>query len=142
MGIITAFGLVMNMNAFRGFSFRNDRDTMVAALQKARSQAINNICLGTGCTDGKPHGVYFYKKDEPNRHELIIYQGSDFFSRNSAVDEVVNYEGKATYIANPANVDINFAQLSGDSASTTIFLADGTYRTADIQINSAGRIDY
>jgi len=61
MGIITAFGLVMNMNAFRGFSFRNDRDTMVAALQKARSQAINNICLGTGCTDGKPHGVYFIK---------------------------------------------------------------------------------
>ncbi len=43
--IVGGLGLIMSMDDFRGYSFRSERDTIVSALEKARSQSISNICL-------------------------------------------------------------------------------------------------
>ena len=136
IGIIVAFGWVMSLDAYRGFSFRNDRDAVVAALQRARSQAINNICIGAGCTDGKPHGVYF---DDTNK-QVVIFQGNSYDAFDP-FNEKIQFESKTTIITS-TSPSVIFQQLSGDSASTTISMADVTYRSADIQINTVGRIDY
>jgi Tfp pilus assembly protein FimT len=137
IGMIFAFGAMMSMDAYRGFSFRNDRDAVVAALQRARSQSINNVCLGSGCTDGRPHGVHF----DPDAKEVVIFQGSDWSSPDSDVDEKISFESKATTVTG-ATQDVVFDQLSGDSASATITLNDGAGRSTDITINSVGQIDY
>ena len=42
-GALLALGLFMSMDAYRGFSFRSEEDTVVSLLQKARSRAMNNM---------------------------------------------------------------------------------------------------
>ena len=56
--IAGGFALWVSMESYRGSSFFADRDMFVAVLQRARAEAVNNVCLGAGCTDGKPHGVH------------------------------------------------------------------------------------
>jgi prepilin-type N-terminal cleavage/methylation domain-containing protein len=140
IAMITALGLIMSLDAFRGFSFRNDRDAAVAALQRARSQAINNICLGTGCNDGKKHGVHF----ETNK--MVIFQGDDYdgIGRDKSNDEIINFESKSTNASTTADGnDIIFQQLSGNSEENTITLTDtASWRNTTTTINTAGRIDY
>lgn len=143
MAVIMGLGLMMSMDAFRGFSFRNDRDAVVAALQRARSQAINNICLGAGCDDGRKHGVYF----QSGSHQMIVFQikkdKTDFADRDLDADETIKFESNATKIDNASDVNVIFDQLSGNSADKTITLKDAaSWRDAIITINSAGQIDY
>jgi len=132
VAIIMAMGLAMSMDAFRGFSFRNDRDAVVAALQRARSQAVNNICLGSACNDGKRHGVRF------TAHEIIIFQdGTD------PQDEIIKFESNATKVISSSTVV--FEQLSGDNVSgvtDTIRIEDGAGRWAEIKVNPIGQIDF
>ena len=43
IGTFTAF---VSIDSYRGYAFRSERDTLVASLERARSQSINNMCLG------------------------------------------------------------------------------------------------
>ena len=80
LSIVAAISLAVSMDSYRGYAFRGDRDMLVAVLQKARSQAINNICRGSSCTNGKPHGVHFASPGQ-----YVIFEGTDFADRKSVV---------------------------------------------------------
>jgi Tfp pilus assembly protein FimT len=137
--IIMALGLAMSMDAFRGFSFRNDRDAAVAALQRARTQAVNNVCLGLVCDDGKKHGIEF----DAGKKEFTVFQGDDYASRDTAVDETIKFESSATYVDPSSTIfDIVFDQLSGNATAGKLILKDTAGREAAIEINSVGQIDF
>ena len=50
LGVIFSLSVFISLDTYRGSSFRNERDTLVGVLQEARSEAMNNICIGGTCT--------------------------------------------------------------------------------------------
>lgn len=135
IGIIAVIGglsLFLSMDDFRAYSFRGDRDMLISALYKARSQAINNICLGASCPGGKPHGIHF----APGHY--VIFQGSSY-GAEPALDEIITINNGNVQITSP---DIIFAQLSGDAApaGSTINVTDNMIHNSVITINGEGQI--
>lgn len=136
--IIAAFGLFVSMDDLRGYRFHTERDVVVSVLHKARSQAVNNMCFGGGCTDGKPHGVHFMAG------QYVIFQGSTYATRDTALDEVVPQEDGATTVTGPT--DVIFAQLSGmvttnPSTAGAVTVA-GPSRTSVITVGPEGTITW
>jgi len=132
--MVAGFSTIVSMDNYRSYSFSNERDLLVAILHKARNQAINNMCVGALCTDGKPHGVHI----TPGAY--TIFQGATFATRDSAVDEVI--QTKAPVTVTGIN-DIVFSQLSGNASPVgTTTIADPTNHSSVISINSEGQISW
>lgn len=139
MGILTMLGslaLFVNLDTYYGFMFRSERDTLISTLQKARSQSMNNICLGAGCVDGKPHGVHVKKG------EYTIFQGGSYAARDTAVDEIIFSQNNAIELST-TSLEVVFGQLSGDIASVQeIGLFDNAGHHSTTSINTEGRISW
>lgn len=110
--VIIAIGLIgligsligpIHMNEYQQYSFANERSAFVSNLQKARSQAMNGICLGSKCSKGLPHGIHI----EENFY--IIFQG-DTYIADDPQNEKTDFH-KETKVAGP--VTIIFNPLSG-----------------------------
>jgi len=83
-----ALGVVMSMDSFRGYMFRNERDSIVAALQRARSLAVSNICEGAAC-DGVRRTGFILKKtihDFPRNYFNGRGAGEIAFDQIAAID--------------------------------------------------------
>ena len=137
--IVASLGLFMSMETLRGGSFRNDRNTAVSALQRARSLAINNMCFGD-CDNGKPHGVHF------NSDGVIIFQGENYTAGESE-NETIDFDSKTTTVdaSKINNGNIIFKQLSGDlldASSSSVIIGDGMGHSSEIKVNSEGQIDW
>ena len=130
--ILASLGLLVSMETYRGSSFRNERDTVVSILQKARSQAVSNVCLGSPCPDGAPHGVHV------QNDKYVIFQGTTY-SSGSSLNEIIKPRISTTQITE--TTDIVFAQLSGSVTTPgTITVSDNTGHSSVITINSEGQI--
>src|SRR3989338_4178929 len=124
--IVVVFGLFLSIDFYRSYAFRAERDMLISVLQKARSQALNNI-------RETPHGVRL--EDD----SYILFQGSSYAAADHGFDQVV---GAAPSISHTGLSEIVFTQLSGGAnASGTIDVTDGL-RTISISINNAGRISW
>jgi len=136
VAILGGLALILNMDNYRGYIFSGERNTIVNVLQKARSQAINNICLGSGCTDGKPHGAHF----EPGKY--IIFQGTAY-DPLSTLNEIIKADSSDIQI-NPSAADVVFSQLSGEVsvAPWTITISDSAGHNNTVSVNSEGRISW
>jgi hypothetical protein len=110
--IVGGFSLIVSMDSLRSHSFQDERDLIVNALQKARSQSINNMCFGAGCTDGKPHGVHIMAG------QYVLFQGSSYHDtvQDAALDEVF----KSVYAAATVTgfTDVVFSPLSGNASTS------------------------
>lgn len=135
IGLLMIIGCLIgfvNLDAWRGSVFRGERNLLVSSLQRARSQSFNNVCLGSGCTDGRPHGVSI----QSGRY--VIFQGSSYASRDAAVDQVVD---ASSLVSHAGLAEIVFGQLRGNAgAAGDIILSDGV-RSATISVNSEGAIN-
>ena len=140
MGIMTmlgGFALIVSMDVYRSFSFRTERDMLISVLQKARSQSMSNMCLGPGCTDGRPHGVHV------STGQYVVFQGATYATRDVSVDEVIAAENGAARIAPSSLTDVVFTQLSGAAAPVgTIGLLDDAGHISTTTINSEGQITW
>ena len=137
ISIISGFGLIVSMDDYRGYNFRNERDVIVSALQKARSQAINNMCYGSGCTDGLPHGVYF---GVPGHY--IIFQGSSYVAGDPINEDIVAKNNASTV---SGVTSVVFTELSGDATVVpaspgVLTVTDTGTHISNITVESSGRI--
>lgn len=135
MGIFAiagAFALFVSMDAFRTSSFRSDRNTLVAALQHARSQAMNNVCLGSGCADGKPHGVHVQSG------KYTVFQGSAY---NPADAQNAAFDSRTLVVKNPATLDVVFSPLTGAATAASITLTEAG-KSSVITIGTEGQISW
>ena len=130
---VAAFALVMSMDTYRGATYHSERDMVIAALQKARSQAISSVCMGAGCIDGKPHGVHF------QTGQYIIFQGTSY-SPSDPTNEIINARNKAVSIAGAT--DVVFSLLSATATAATLTFGDGFGHAASISIGSEGQISW
>ena len=124
--MILGFGLITGFDSYRRDALKAERNTVISLLQKARSQAINNV------NDSK-HGFYF---DGTN---YIVFVGDSFASRTVDNDLVVK-ENPSILISGLTG--IIFDQLTGDTTQTgNLFLSDGI-SASTISINQEGRINW
>jgi Tfp pilus assembly protein FimT len=130
--LVGGFALFVSMETFRGSTFHSDRNLLVATLQRARAQAVNNVCIGV-CTDGKPHGVHIQSDT------YVLFQGSSY-SASDPLNAV--FESSVTTIKTPATLDIVFSQLSGATSAATVTLSDAAGRSSVITINAEGQITW
>jgi len=134
--LIAGFALFVSMESYRGSSFRSERDTAVNVLQKARSQAMSNICLGS-CTDGKQHGVHF------TATQYIIFQGATYNS-GDATNQAVPVNNAVTITDTSGNppTDIIFSQLDAATTAATVRIKDNSGHSSDISVNTEGQITW
>lgn len=122
-----------DFDAWRGYTFRDERDLLISVLQKARSESVNNVCLGSVCSDGQPHGV----KILPGKY--VIFQGQSYAGRNPAFDEEI----EASNSIIPSGItEVVFGQLNGDVSGPGDIIIGDAIRTATISINNEGRINW
>ena len=134
--MLSAISLIVSLDSYRGYMFRNERDLVVTSLQKARSQSVNNVCYGT-CVNGKPHGVAF------SPVQTIIFQGTSFALRDISADEVMKRSYDAVSITPGSLGEVVFAQLSGDVTTPGyVTITDGTAHTSTTTISSNGQITW
>lgn len=133
LSVISSFALIVGMDSYRSYSFRADRDTLVSLLQRARSQSVNNLCIGSGsCTGGRPHGLAIF----PDSY--VLFQGSSYALRDTAADERIP---ASTAILRTGLSEVVFAQLSGSAApSGDITLKGGNGQISTTTISSVGQI--
>lgn len=135
LAIVASFALIMNLDDYRGTLFRNERDLVVSVLQKARSEAVNNVCLGAACTDGLAHGIHFTPA------AYIVFQGT-VYNAADATNQSIEANDKLQIIASAP--DVVFTQLSGEVAAApwNVEIKDGIGHDVFIKVNEEGQIDY
>ncbi|HEY4477200.1 MAG TPA: prepilin-type N-terminal cleavage/methylation domain-containing protein [Candidatus Paceibacterota bacterium] len=120
MAGLATIGLIVGVDSYSRYNFHSAEDTAVSMLQKARSEAINNI-------GESPHGVYFADLDN-----LILFYGSTYTPGSDELKiekpAAVSYSGASEMV---------FNQLSGNTSGGTV-----TINSANITINNEGGIDW
>jgi len=61
LGLFAAIGgivLAAGLHSHSGYTTKDDEDLAIATLQKARSQSMSGVCLGSECTGALAHGVH------------------------------------------------------------------------------------
>ena len=134
MTTVAAGGLLLSMDSYRGYSFRNDRDSLISLLQHARAQAIGNVCLGDVCMAGADHGVAI-KTDR-----YVLFQGSSYATRDVEQDIVVPSSPNSDKVGLE---EVVFSALSGDPLQTgEISLMDVSVQGSIITIGDEGQITW
>ena len=134
--IISGATIYFNIDGYRGYLFRSDRDTLISALHHARSEAIANICRGSSCVSGVPHGV----KIESDRY--IIFQGEDFSSADHSFDIEMDINPNTTFSTNGGD-EVVFSRLSADVLTPIeITMTENSGRTSTISVSSEGQIKW
>ncbi len=134
--IFFSFTILMGTDAYRSYGFRAERDSIVTALQTARSQATSNVCDGSGCTGGQPHGVLV------ETDKFTIFQGPSFAGADHSHDRVIQSRYTIDLSGSTATEYV-FTQLSGNaSPAGVVKINDSTGHSSDISINSQGQITW
>lgn len=130
--IISSFGLLVSMESYRGATYHSDRDLLLALLQRARAQAINNLCYGSDCEDGKPHGVHI----QPDKY--ILFQGAVY----DAGDEMNSSFETDVNVTHSFNGDFIFTQLSATTSGPITITLSGESKTSEITVSPLGQISW
>jgi prepilin-type N-terminal cleavage/methylation domain-containing protein len=126
LSILVGLGLFIGNDFFKGYSLRLEKNTVVSALQKARSQSMNNIGQSN-------HGIYVTSDG------FAIFQGPSYDGRSTSFDQAISSDPSITH---SGLNEIVFSQLSGQSnASGTITLSNGISSTT-ISVNYEGAISW
>lgn len=132
LAIIGGFGMFLSMETYRATIFKDDRSILISALYKARSQSVNNMCFGAGCTDGVSHGVHI------ENGAYTVFQGTTY-TVGDTNNEVIQGSPSVTV---GGLTDVVFTKLSGETIAGTITLTNGDGHTSTITLNSEGMISW
>lgn len=136
--LIGSFAILVDVNAYRSYLYSGERDLVLNVLQKARSQAINNVCLGTGCSGGKAHGVHF----GPGKYVVFQENVYDPFAPTNVEVSSDSFLQIKDHTSGNSSFEVVFNQLDGSTAGTAIDISDEFHHSDQITINSEGRIDW
>ncbi len=134
--ILFAVGVLMSMEAFRGYSRRSERDTIVSVFERTRSRAMANVnqhqwgvCLDTTV---------------PTSPNYIIFSGTyaNAFSKDTVPANVgVTLDATGAPTFNCTAGGIIFAQLTGNTSTNSIRVMQGA-ATSTVSTNVEGRINW
>ncbi len=132
VGVVLAITSLANVNMYTRQLSASEDTILVVSLQKARSQAMNNI-------SGKAHGVHF----ENGKDVFVVFEGNTYVSGDLSNLNIPRNED-VKLLLNGAEVpefDIVFDQLSGSTSDNgTITLSSESIPTKEVEIKSNGLI--
>ncbi len=126
---ILAMGLVMDLNFVKGDNFLSEESVIVSLLQRARSEAMNNMFQSThGFCYASPNYIVFKERATclPKSGEDLLIPANPNIGENAST----TFPG-----------EIVFSQLAGTTSPATIHITDGI-KSADIKINYEGTITW
>ena len=129
VGLITIIGslaLFVSMDFYRSYNLDVEVETIIILITRARGRAVNNI-------DATSHGIYI------DEEELTLFRGESYASRDEDLDEVFP---RAQAFEVDGLSEIVFDQLTGEASATGTITISGQGRTAIVEINNEGRIDW
>jgi prepilin-type N-terminal cleavage/methylation domain-containing protein len=129
--LVSGFALLFSVDSLRGSTFQGDRDLFVSLLQRARAQAMSNMCTGSGCTDGKPHGVARVG------NTYVLFEGSSYATRTPAADSVFTASEAVT---RTGDTEVVFGQLSGTTTLRKEFTHTSAAHVSTTTVETNGRI--
>jgi prepilin-type N-terminal cleavage/methylation domain-containing protein len=130
--IVAAFTLLQNIAGFKSSTVSSATYLLVTALQKARAQAQNGICIGISCIEPVAHGVHITST------QLIIFQGTSFTATDSG-NEYVNLPAKDLSVS--GLTDIVFLPYSANAVYVgTTLLSDSSGHFASTTVEGSGGI--
>ncbi|HUD03080.1 MAG TPA: type II secretion system protein [Candidatus Paceibacterota bacterium] len=130
--LVGACSLVIGMESYQSGSLIDDQASLVSALQKARSEAMSAVCVGSACTGGVPHGVHITAK------QLIIFQGA-VYNPNDENNDYISLQDAALAVSGLS--DVMFAEYSGDSSAPgDVVMSDASGCIATTSIGAEGQI--
>jgi len=134
--ILFAIGVLMSMDAYRGYSRRSERDTVVSILQRARSSAISNVnqhqwgaCYDSANSQYVIFAGASYAAAFPNTKQLIPVSSGT----------TIDLTGAPAFACSAGG--IIFAQLTGNTSAATISMTQGAI-TSTVSTNAEGRINW
>lgn len=126
--LLSGTTLVFGTNYYREYNFYSEENLLISLLQKARSQAQNNI-------NQKPHGIFFDKISG----NYVLFQGVNYEHRDSDWDLVT--QPNANFTMDGLD-EVVFSQLSGNvEIPGDIILDNHKGSKITIKLNSEGQID-
>jgi prepilin-type N-terminal cleavage/methylation domain-containing protein len=133
IAIVAVVVSVVDINNFRGDSFRSEVSSIGTALQTARANSFNNI-------NQKKHGVAF---NPPGVTGYVIFEGDNYTNRDTTKDVVLS----PSYVVNfsvTSPTEVVFSQLSGDANYNGDITLIDPQRGLDavININNEGKIEW
>lgn len=142
IAIVSSIGLFVSMETYHNSSFHNSRDVLISALQHARSQAVNNVCVGT-CTDGKPHGVHIIFDASGNASKFIVFQGSSYNPSDTTNTSFEVGKNVSSNFKVTGMTDVVFTELSGNPVTIgTLNLSNNIGESSVITIGAEGQIKW
>jgi prepilin-type N-terminal cleavage/methylation domain-containing protein len=137
--LIAGIALYVSMDSYRSFVFRSERDTIINVLQRARSQAVSNVCLGAcNGNDGQKHGVHF---DTAGKKYVIFQTTSNYIGRDISVDLVVPINSSTMVFTPNPPADIIFNRLDGSTTGGSFAISETAAHSSQIIVNAEGQID-
>lgn len=130
LAVVGTLALGMSFDEYRGDMTRAERATLVAVLQRARSQAMSNVCRGDACTGGQSHGVHM----DPDTY--VLFQGR-YFDPGDPANETIPHVTKSVAVSGG---DVLFSPLSATTTPEVILITAPTGRTLPVTIGSEGQI--
>lgn len=129
VGLITIIGslaLFVSMDFYRSYNLDAEMETIISLITRARGRAVNNI-------DASPHGLFI------NEDSMTLFRGESYLLRDEDSDEVFPRSHAFTI---EGLDEVVFDQLTGEASATGTITISGQGRTAIIEINHEGRIDW
>ena len=135
LGIILALALVTSLGSFKRNTFQTEQSILVSVLEKARNKSMNNMFeLSHGVCYISPNYVIF--RDSPSTRCIAEVTTNEIIPADGNIANLSNFSASLS----PTN-SVIFSQLTGKTASTTIFMTDGIKSTY-ITINNEGTINW
>ncbi|MBI2609983.1 prepilin-type N-terminal cleavage/methylation domain-containing protein [Candidatus Giovannonibacteria bacterium] len=128
IGIIATYGIIAGIDSYRKQNLRSQVDEAIFALEKARSEAINNI-------SGADHGVYL-----ANPTALILFRGNTYGAQ-PAYNLPLEKNPALSFSNTCTNNEVVFSKVSGETGNCNLKISN-SQKTFTITINNAGGIDY
>jgi prepilin-type N-terminal cleavage/methylation domain-containing protein len=132
-----SLGLFVSFSDERHTRFRSERQVVISALLKARSQAIADMCYRPDCERGGAHGVFF---GEPGIYS--IFEGTSFSMRFEDVDERIQARVDSSI---EGCLEVVFSPGSGEAVcppGSSIHIVSRTGEDSEIIVDSSGRISW
>lgn len=134
ISFVATFGIIAGIDTYARYSFHSDAENAVSMLQKARSEAVNNI-------GGSPHGVYV----GADSSSLVLFQGASYVTRDQALDLKIEKARTVSYSDTCMDHSVVFVQFSGEAAACTVSISNissSAVAPTLVTINSEGGIDW
>ncbi len=130
LGVMSAIGSIAG-TGFEDAGVREDAETLLSQMVRARSLALSGACSGQDCSRGSAHGIHI----EADR--FVLFEGATFISRDHRTDVI---QARSSTAAITGTGTFVFEAGTGAPRSGGAVRLHGRDKDRDIVVSSSGLV--